>query len=167
MRLLQQWWTSDILARSECRWLVLRSRFVVAMISSEFVLTTMVLSRVQSAAAPLDHATGGGENNLAVNFELVVTDVDGDSSDPAIYSQSTLRMRFRPLEAARLKWLRAMILNGQFLTEEFAGADGAEIISFTYRNVTYTFDDVGTPITIDLIHVYDSNHLWPVSSSSG
>ncbi|TKF96020.1 hypothetical protein, partial [Vibrio sp. F13] len=36
--------------------------------------------------APLDHATGDGENNLAVNFELVVTDADGDSSDPAIYS---------------------------------------------------------------------------------
>ncbi|MEZ9157687.1 RTX toxin [Vibrio lentus] len=109
--------------------------------------------------APLDHATGDGENNLAVNFELVVTDVDGDSSDPAIYSVNVTDA-VPTSRSGSIEMVEGDDLNGQFLTEEFAGADGAEIISFTYRNVTYTFDDAGTPITIDLINVYDSNSIY-------
>ncbi|MEZ9671680.1 Ig-like domain-containing protein [Vibrio lentus] len=109
--------------------------------------------------APLDHATGDGENNLAVNFELVVTDVDGDSSDPAIYSVNVTDA-VPTSRSGSIEMVEGDDLNGQFLTEEFAGADGAEIISFTYRNVTYTFDDVGTPITINLINDYDSGSTY-------
>ncbi len=55
--------------------------------SSEFVLITMVLQS-SICMRRLIRATGGGENNSAVNFELVVTDVDGDSSDPCyLFSQ--------------------------------------------------------------------------------
>ncbi|MCB5360345.1 T1SS-143 repeat domain-containing protein [Vibrio lentus] len=109
--------------------------------------------------APLDHATGDGENNLAVNFELVVTDVDGDSSDPAIYSVNVTDA-VPTSRSGSIEMVEGDDLNGQFLTEEFAGADGAEIISFTYRNVTYTFDDVGTPIAINLINDYDSGSTY-------
>ncbi|MFS1947487.1 RTX toxin [Vibrio lentus] len=109
--------------------------------------------------APLDHTTGDGENNLAVNFELVVTDVDGDSSDPAIYSVNVTDA-VPTSRSGSIEMVEGDDLNGQFLTEEFAGADGAEIISFTYRNVTYTFDDVGTPITINLINDYDSGTTY-------
>ncbi|MDH5926348.1 Ig-like domain-containing protein [Vibrio lentus] len=109
--------------------------------------------------APLDHATGDGENNLAVNFELFVTDVDGDSSAPAIYSVNVTDA-VPTSRSGSIEMVEGDDLNGQFLTEEFAGADGAEIISFTYRNVTYTFDDVGTPITINLINDYDSGSTY-------
>ncbi|MEZ8640814.1 Ig-like domain-containing protein [Vibrio sp. NC2] len=109
--------------------------------------------------APLDHATGDGENNLAVNFELVVTDADGDSSDPAIYSVNVTDA-VPTSRSGSIEMVEGDDLNGQFLTEEFTGADGAEIISFTYRNVTYTFDDVGTPITINLINDYDSGTTY-------
>ncbi|MEZ9314709.1 Ig-like domain-containing protein [Vibrio lentus] len=109
--------------------------------------------------APLDHATGDGENNLAVNFELVVTDVDGDNSDPAIYSVNVTDA-VPTSRSGSIEMVEGDDLNGQFLTEEFAGADGAEIISFTYRNVTYTFDNVGTPITINLINDYDSGSTY-------
>ncbi|MCZ8485029.1 hypothetical protein O9993_00745 [Vibrio lentus] len=74
---------------------------------------------------------------------------------PAIYSVNVTDAV--PTSRRPIEMVEAMISNETVLTEEFAGADGAEIISFTYRNVTYTFDDVGTPITIDLINVYDSN----------
>ncbi|CAK1849209.1 RTX toxin [Vibrio crassostreae] len=109
--------------------------------------------------APLDHATGDGENNLALNFELTVNDADGDSSDPAIYSVNVTD----DVPTARdgsIEMVEGDNLNGQFLTEEFAGADGAEIISFTYRNITYTFDNAGTPITINLINDYDGGSTY-------
>ncbi|WP_261886987.1 T1SS-143 repeat domain-containing protein [Vibrio pomeroyi] len=108
---------------------------------------------------PLDHATGDGENNLAVNFELVVTDADGDSSDPAIYSVNVTDAV--PIaRSGSIELVEGDNLNGQFLTEEFAGADGATIISFDYRGTTYTFVDADTPITIDLINDFDSGSVY-------
>ncbi|UXA00540.1 RTX toxin [Vibrio splendidus] len=109
--------------------------------------------------APLDHANADGENNLALNFELTVNDADGDSSDPAIY-EVIVKDAIPAARSGSIEMVEGDNLNGQFLTEEFTGADGAEIISFTYRNVTYTFDDAGTSITIDLINVYDSNSIY-------
>ncbi|MBY7729539.1 RTX toxin [Vibrio splendidus] len=110
--------------------------------------------------APLDHAYGNnGENNLALNFELVVNDADGDSSDPAIYSVN-VKDDVPTARDGSIEMVEGDNLNGQFLTEEFAGADGAEIVSFTYRNVTYTFDNAGTPITIDLINDYDNGSIY-------
>ena len=110
--------------------------------------------------APLDHAYGNnGENNLALNFELVVNDADGDSSDPAIYSVN-VKDDVPTARDGSIEMVEGDNLTGQFLTEEFAGADGAEIISFTYRNVTYTFDNAGTPITINLINDYDGGSTY-------
>ncbi|OMO32073.1 RTX toxin [Vibrio sp. 10N.261.45.E1] len=109
--------------------------------------------------APLDHATGDGENNLALNFELTVNDADGDSSDPAIYSVN-VKDDVPTARSGSIEMVEGDDLTGQFLTEEFAGADGAEIISFTYRNVTYTFDNAGTPITINLINDYDGGSTY-------
>ncbi|MEZ8036324.1 T1SS-143 repeat domain-containing protein [Vibrio crassostreae] len=109
--------------------------------------------------APLDHAYGDGENNLALNFELVVNDADGDSSDPAIYSVN-VKDDVPTARDGSIELVEGDNLTGQFLTEEFAGADGAEIISFTYRNATYTFDNVGTPITINLINDYDGGSTY-------
>ncbi|MEZ9288300.1 RTX toxin [Vibrio lentus] len=109
--------------------------------------------------APLDHATGDGENNLAVNFELVVTDVDGDSSDPAIYSVNVTDA-VPTARSGSIELVEGDNLSGQFLTEEFAGADGATIISFDYRGTTYTFVDADTPITIDLINDFDSGSVY-------
>ncbi|MCG9692980.1 RTX toxin [Vibrio sp. Isolate22] len=109
--------------------------------------------------APLDHAYGDGENNLALNFELVVNDADGDSSDPAIYSVN-VKDDVPTARDGSIEMVEGDNLTGQFLTEEYAGADGAEIISFTYRNVTYTFDNAGTPITIDLINDYDNGSIY-------
>ncbi|QLE95706.1 RTX toxin [Vibrio sp. Scap24] len=108
---------------------------------------------------PLDHATGDGENNLAVNFELVVTDADGDSSDPAIYSVNVTDA-VPTARSGSIELVEGDNLNGQFLTEEFAGADGATIISFDYRGTTYTFVDADTPITIDLINDFDSGSVY-------
>ncbi|MCK8083935.1 RTX toxin [Vibrio sp. 1CM8B] len=110
--------------------------------------------------APLDHAYGNnGENNLALNFELVVNDADGDSSDPATYSVN-VKDDVPTARDGSIEMVEGDNLTGQFLTEEFAGADGAEIISFTYRNVTYTFDNAGTPITINLINDYDGGSTY-------
>ncbi len=109
--------------------------------------------------APLDHAYGDGENNLALNFELVVNDADGDSSDPAIYAVN-VKDDVPTARDGSIEMVEGDNLTGQFLTEEYAGADGAEIISFTYRNVTYTFDNAGTPITIDLINDYDNGSIY-------
>ncbi|TKF84704.1 RTX toxin, partial [Vibrio sp. F13] len=109
--------------------------------------------------APLDHATGDGENNLAVNFELVVTDADGDSSDPAIYSVNVTDA-VPTSRSGSIEMVEGDDLNGQFLTEEFAGADGATIVSFDYRGTTYTFVDADTPITIDLINDFDSGSVY-------
>ncbi|MEZ8737920.1 Ig-like domain-containing protein [Vibrio sp. 10N.239.312.D08] len=109
--------------------------------------------------APLDHATGDGENNLAVNFELVITDVDGDSSDPAIYSVNVTDA-VPTSRSGSIEMVEGDDLNGQFLTEEFAGADGATIVSFDYRGTTYTFDNAGTPITINLINDYDGGSTY-------
>ncbi|TVU65845.1 RTX toxin [Vibrio atlanticus] len=109
--------------------------------------------------APLDHATGDGENNLAVNFELVVTDADGDSSDPAIYAVNVTDA-VPTSRSGSIEMVEGDNLSGQFLTEEFAGADGATIVSFDYRGTTYTFVDADTSITIDLINVYDSNSIY-------
>ncbi|MFI3275055.1 Ig-like domain-containing protein [Vibrio sp.] len=108
---------------------------------------------------PLDHATGDGENNLAVNFELVVTDADGDSSDPAIYSVNVTDA-VPTARSGSIELVEGDNLSGQFLTEEFAGADGATIISFDYRSTTYTFVDADTPITIDLINDFDSGSVY-------
>ncbi|MFA0724738.1 hypothetical protein AB4574_26675, partial [Vibrio sp. 10N.222.49.E5] len=91
--------------------------------------------------APFDHATGDGENNLAVNFELVVTDADGDSSDPAIYVVNVTDA-VPTSRSGSIEMVEGDNLSGQFLTEEFAGADGAVIVSFDYRGDTYTFTDV-------------------------
>ncbi|NOJ08654.1 T1SS-143 repeat domain-containing protein [Vibrio splendidus] len=109
--------------------------------------------------APLDHATGDGENNLAVNFELVVTDADGDSSDPAIYAVNVTDA-VPTSRSGSIEMVEGDNLSGQFLTEEFAGADGATIVSFDYRGTTYTFVDADTSITINLINVYDSNSIY-------
>lgn len=107
----------------------------------------------------LDHATGDGENNLAVNFELVVTDADGDSSDPAIYSVNVTDA-VPTARSGSIELVEGDNLSGQFLTEEFAGADGATIVSFDYRGTTYTFVDADTPITIDLINDFDSGNVY-------
>ncbi|WP_146448762.1 T1SS-143 repeat domain-containing protein [Vibrio kanaloae] len=110
--------------------------------------------------APLDHDYGNnGENNLALNFELTVNDADGDRSDPAIYSVN-VKDDVPSARDGSIEMVEGDNLNGQFLTEEFSGADGAEIISFTYRNVTYTFDNAGTPITINLINDYDGGSTY-------
>ncbi len=109
--------------------------------------------------APLDHANADGENNLALNFELTVNDADGDSSDPAIYAVN-VKDAIPVARSGSIEMVEGDNLNGQFLTEEFAGADGATIVSFDYRGTTYTFADAGTPITIDLINVYDSNSIY-------
>ncbi|UPR59729.1 RTX toxin [Vibrio sp. ED004] len=110
--------------------------------------------------APLDHEYGNnGENELDLNFELVVNDADGDSSDPATYSVN-VKDDVPTARDGSIEIVEGDNLTGQFLTEEFAGADGAEIISFTYRNVTYTFDNAGTPITIDLINDYDNGSIY-------
>ncbi|MFA0057035.1 T1SS-143 repeat domain-containing protein [Vibrio echinoideorum] len=109
--------------------------------------------------APLDHATGDGENNLAVNFELAVTDADGDSSAPAIYAVNVTDA-VPTSRSGSIEMVEGDNLSGQFLTEEFAGADGATIVSFDYRGTTYTFVDADTSITIDLINVYDSNSIY-------
>ncbi|MGO2319181.1 MAG: T1SS-143 repeat domain-containing protein [Vibrio toranzoniae] len=108
---------------------------------------------------PLDHATGDGKNNLAVNFELVVTDADGDSSDPAIYSVNVTDA-VPTARSGSIELVEGDNLSGQFLTEEFAGADGATIVSFDYRGTTYTFVDADTPITIDLINDFDSGNVY-------
>ncbi|OQQ09331.1 RTX toxin [Vibrio splendidus] len=109
--------------------------------------------------APLDHATGDGENNLALNFELVVNDADGDSSDPAIYSVNVTDA-VPVTRSGAIEMVEGDNLNGQFLTEKFAGADGATIVSFDYRGTTYTFDNAGTPITINLINDYDGGSTY-------
>ncbi|WP_299131131.1 RTX toxin [uncultured Vibrio sp.] len=109
--------------------------------------------------APLDHANADGENNLALNFELTVNDADGDSSDPAIYVVN-VKDAIPVARSGSIEMVEGDNLNGQFLTEEFAGADGATIVSFDYRGTTYTFVDADTPITIDLINVYDSNSIY-------
>ncbi|WP_198593771.1 Ig-like domain-containing protein [Vibrio cyclitrophicus] len=106
--------------------------------------------------APFDHATGDGENNLAVNFELVVTDADGDSSDPAIYVVNVTDA-VPTSRSGSIEMVEGDNLSGQFLTEEFAGADGAVIVSFDYRGDTYTFTDVITSIEIDLINDFDNS----------
>lgn len=109
--------------------------------------------------APLDHANADGENNLALNFELVVNDADGDSSDPAIYSVNVTDA-VPVARSGAIEMVEGDDLNGQFLTEKFAGADGATIVSFDYRGTTYTFDNVGTPIKIDLINDYDGGSTY-------
>ncbi|PMN53379.1 RTX toxin [Vibrio lentus] len=101
--------------------------------------------------APLDHANADGENNLALNFELTVNDADGDSSDPAIYVVN-VKDAIPVARSGSIEMVEGDNLNGQFLTEEFAGADGAVIVSFDYRGTTYTFTDVITSIEIDLIN---------------
>uniref|UniRef100_UPI00148DC071 T1SS-143 repeat domain-containing protein n=1 Tax=Vibrio cyclitrophicus TaxID=47951 RepID=UPI00148DC071 len=106
--------------------------------------------------APLDHATGDGENNLAVNFELVVTDADGDSSDPAIYVVNVTDA-VPTSRSGSIEMVEGDNLSGQFLTEGFAGADGAVIVSFDYRGDTYTFTDAITSIEIDLINDFDNS----------
>ncbi|MEZ9012669.1 RTX toxin [Vibrio splendidus] len=109
--------------------------------------------------APLDHANADGENNLALNFELTVNDVDGDSSDPAIYIVNVTDA-IPTSRSGSIEMVEGDDLNGQFLTEEFAGADGATIVSFDYRGTTYTFVDADTPITIDLINDFDSGSVY-------
>ncbi|WP_061040126.1 type I secretion C-terminal target domain-containing protein [Vibrio coralliirubri] len=109
--------------------------------------------------APLDHANADGENNLALNFELVVNDADGDSSDPAIYSVN-VKDAVPVARSGAIEMVEGDDLNGQFLTEKFAGADGATIVSFDYRGTTYTFDNAGTPITINLINDYDGGSTY-------
>ncbi|WP_139685346.1 T1SS-143 repeat domain-containing protein [Vibrio tasmaniensis] len=102
--------------------------------------------------APLDHAYGdNGENNLALDFELTVNDADGDSSDPTIYVVN-VKDAIPVARSGSIEMVEGDNLNGQFLTEEFAGADGAVIVSFDYRGTTYTFTDVITLIEIDLIN---------------
>ncbi|MFA0510896.1 MULTISPECIES: Ig-like domain-containing protein [unclassified Vibrio] len=109
--------------------------------------------------APLDHANADGENNLALNFELTVNDADGDSSDPAIYIVNVTDA-IPTSRSGSIEMVEGDDLNGQFLTEEFAGADGATIVSFDYRGTTYTFVDADTPITIDLINDFDSGSVY-------
>ncbi|MEZ9661385.1 type I secretion C-terminal target domain-containing protein [Vibrio sp. 10N.261.52.F3] len=109
--------------------------------------------------APLDHANADGENNLALNFELVVNDADGDSSDPAIYSVNVTDA-VPTSRSGSIEMVEGDNLSGQFLTEKFAGADGATIVSFDYRGTTYTFDNAGTPITINLINDYDGGSTY-------
>lgn len=104
--------------------------------------------------APLDHAYGDGENNLALNFELTVNDADGDTSDPATYSVN-VKDDVPTARDGSIELVEGDNLTGQFLTEEFAGADGAVIISFDYRDDTYTFTDSITSIEIDLINNFD------------
>ncbi|CAH7170833.1 RTX toxin [Vibrio chagasii] len=107
--------------------------------------------------APLDHAYGNnGENNLALNFELVVNDADGDSSDPATYSVN-VKDDVPTARDGSIEMVEGNNLTGQFLTEEFTGADGAVIISFDYRDDTYTFTDSITSIEIDLINSFDGS----------
>ncbi|MGR4998890.1 Ig-like domain-containing protein [Vibrio celticus] len=109
--------------------------------------------------APLDHANADGENNLALDFELTVNDADGDSSGPAIYIVNVTDA-IPTSRSGSIEMVEGDDLNGQFLTEEFAGADGATIVSFDYRGITYTFVDADTPITIDLINDYDSGTTY-------
>ncbi|MEZ9051379.1 Ig-like domain-containing protein [Vibrio sp. 10N.247.311.64] len=109
--------------------------------------------------APLDHANADGENNLALNFELTVNDADGDSSDLAIYIVNVTDA-IPTSRSGSIEMVEGDDLNGQFLTEEFAGADGATIVSFDYRGTTYTFVDADTPITIDLINDFDSGSVY-------
>ncbi|MEZ8882503.1 RTX toxin [Vibrio sp. 10N.261.51.A7] len=105
--------------------------------------------------APLDHEYGNnGENELELNFELVVNDADGDSSDPAIYSVN-VKDDVPTVRDGSIELVEGDDLSGQFLTEEFTGADGAVIVSFEYRGATYTFTDAITSIEIDLINSFD------------
>ncbi len=96
--------------------------------------------------APLDHAYGNnGENNLALNFELVVNDADGDSSDPAIYSVNVTDA-VPTARSGSIELVEGDDLVGQFLAEEFMAQTARKSLVSIYRNVTHTFDNAGTPL---------------------
>ncbi|WP_408063557.1 RTX toxin [Vibrio pelagius] len=109
--------------------------------------------------APLDHPNADGENNLPLNFELTVIDFDGDTSEPATYTVNVIDAVPKERNGS-IDLVEGDSLSGLFLTEEYAGADGAEIVSFDYRGTTYTFDELGTPITIDLINDFDNGSIY-------
>ena len=104
----------------------------------------------------LDHATGNGENNLGLTFDVVLRDADGDLSAPRTLTVNVIDDI--PDDADRtLELTEGYNSPVNLLSNNRDGADGAELteIRYTPNNgdpQTYDFVNDGNPIVIPLMN---------------
>ena len=94
-------------------------------------------------SAPLDHAFGNTENNLAINFEALVVDADNDESNAIAFTINVTDDV--PVDAdANLALTEGSTKTINVLSDDQGGADGAVLTNVNYNGTNHIVPSVPT-----------------------
>ncbi len=108
---------------------------------------------------PLDHPTGDGANLLNLQFPVVATDKDGDTSTPTILTVEVTDDIPTSDTQQTLEITEGDSFSGNLLSATRIGVDGGSITKVRYEEVDYDFSS-SDPITINLTYREDTNSIY-------
>lgn len=108
---------------------------------------------------PLDHSTGDGANLLNLQFPVVATDKDGDTSSPTMLTVEVTDDIPTSGTEQTLEITEGDSFSGNLLSASRIGVDGGSITEFRYEDVDYDFSASDT-VTINLTNENDANSIY-------
>ncbi|MGR5500194.1 type I secretion C-terminal target domain-containing protein [Vibrio sp. DNB22_10_4] len=108
---------------------------------------------------PLDHSTGDGANLLNLQFPVVATDKDGDTSSPTMLTVEVTDDIPTSGTEQTLEITEGDSFSGNLLSATRIGVDGGSITEVRYEGVDYDFSTTD-PIFINLTNENDANSIY-------